>query len=246
MTPEPGRLALVTGASRGIGLATAERLASEGWRVIAADRDRTELDAQVDRWRERSYAIIPEAVDVTDRAAVAALMERHPPLQLVVNNAGISGPVRPVGGIEPDAFLDVLRVNVLGVFIVSQEAVKRMDKGGAIVNITSSAHLVAPNVIHYGMTKGAVVGLTRSMALDYHRRGISVNAVGPGAIDTQMQNTLTDEHRARLAAHLPNGKPLDPEVIAAAICYFASAEGRSAHGQNLIVDAGLVLGIGGW
>lgn len=239
-------LALVTGASRGIGLATAERLASEGWRVIAADRDQAALEAQGERWRTGSLSIIPEVLDVTDRNAVGALLDWHPGVELVVNNAGISGPVGPVGGVERDAFLAVLSVNVAGVFIVAQEAMRRMQPGGAIVNIASCVYLASPNVVHYGMTKGAVIALTRSMALEGFRRGISVNAVGPGAIDTVMQESLSDEQRARLAALLPNGKPLDPDVIAAAVAHFASPEGRLAQGEALIVDAGLMLGVSKW
>jgi len=241
--PRP-RLALVTGAGRGIGRAIAEGLVEDGWHVVAADRDGDALDALA-RSSPGSASLSTEVMDVTDRNAVAAVLDRHGTLDLLVNNAGIAGKRCVVGTISEAEFRDVLRVNMLGIFIASQEAVRRMGKGGAIVNIASASYLVSPNVPHYGMTKGAVVGLTRSMALEFRRHGISVNAVGPGAIDTTMQSALSDEQRAHLVRIYSDG-PMPPDVIAAAVRYLASSEGRRARGQMLIVDEGTSLGIDLW
>ncbi|AMG72857.1 SocA oxidoreductase, short chain dehydrogenase/reductase family [Sphingopyxis granuli] len=216
----------------------------DGWHVVAADRDSDALDALVHS-SPGSAPLSTEVMDVTDRGAVVAALARLGTLDLLVNNAGIAGKRCAVGTISEAEFRDVLRVNMLGIFIASQEAVRRMGKGGAIVNIASASYLVSPNVPHYGMTKGAVVGLTRSMALEFRRHGISVNAVGPGAIDTTMQSALSDEQRAHLARIYSDG-PMPPDVIAAAVRYLASSEGRRARGQMLIVDEGTSLGIDLW
>jgi len=247
-TPEPvasrAPLALVTGAGRGIGRAIAEGLMEDGRHVIATDRDADALD-DLARSSPGSALLSTGVLDVTDRAAVAALLDRYGALDLLVNNAGIPGRRCAIGTISESEFREVLRVNMLGIFIASQEALRRMEKGGAIINIASASYLVSPNVPHYGMTKGAVVGLTRSMAMEFRRRGISVNAIGPGAIDTAMQATLSDEHRARLARAYSDG-PLPPDVIAAAVRHLASVEGRRTRGQILLVDEGTSLGVDLW
>ena len=186
------RRAVVTGAARGIGRAIAERLARDGWQVVATDRDVAPLaSAPAD--------IVAEPLDVTDRPAVAALFDRIGPIDLAVCNAGISGRIAPLGT-TPSGFAEVLRVNLAGVFITAQEAARRMLPGGAIVTIASRSHLSSPNSMHYGMTKGAVVGLTRAMASAWRWRGISVNAVSPGLTDTEILRSLADDHVARMAA----------------------------------------------
>jgi 3-oxoacyl-[acyl-carrier protein] reductase len=238
--------ALVTGAARGIGRAIAEGLVEDGWRVIATDRDAVALAAAEAQWVSAGQAIVAAPLDVTDRPAVAALLDQHAPVQLAVSNAGISGTIGPIGSVAAADVERVLRVNVMGVFIVGQEAARRMRLGGAIVNIASRSHLSSPNSPHYGMTKGAVLGLTRAMAIEYRWRGISVNAVSPGLIDTDILRSLSDEHVAHMASLEPSRAPLPPEVIAAAVRYLASPHGRAMRGQNLLVDDGKSLGIDGW
>ncbi|WP_242445895.1 SDR family NAD(P)-dependent oxidoreductase [Sphingopyxis lindanitolerans] len=237
-------LALVTGAGRGIGHAIAKGLLEDGWHVIATDCDADALDALARSSPDRLPLSI-EVLDVTDRAAVAAVFDRYGSLDLLVNNAGIPGRRCAIGTISEAEFRKVLGVNMFGMFIASQEALRRMDEGAAIINIASASYLVSPNVPHYGMTKGAVISLTRSMAMEFRRRGISVNAVGPGAIDTLMQGTLSAEHRAHLARTYSDG-PMPPDVIAAAVRYLASPHGRRTRGQALLVDEGTGLGIDLW
>jgi 3-oxoacyl-[acyl-carrier protein] reductase len=238
--------ALVTGAARGIGRAIAEGLAEDGWRVIAADRNASVLAASGAQWATEGRDILVEQLDVSDRSAVVALMERHGEFQVAVNNAGISGVIKPIGQMTSEAFEAVLRVNVLGVFIVAQEAAKRMQPGGAIINIASRSYLSSSGSPHYGMSKGGVVGLTRAMAMEYRWRGISVNAVSPGLIDTEILRTLSNEHVARMAALEPSGGAMDPTVIAGAVRFLASPAGQWMRGQNLLVDDGKSMGIDQW
>ncbi|WP_326523560.1 SDR family NAD(P)-dependent oxidoreductase [Sphingomonas sp.] len=234
------RRALVTGAARGIGLAIAERLAEEGWQVVATDRDVTPLAGVV------RAGITPAPLDVTDRPAVAALLDGMDTIDLAVCNAGISGRIGPPGTLPPGAFAEVLRVNLLGVFITAQEAARRMMAGSAIVTVASRSHLSSANAVHYGMSKGAVVALTRAMASAWRWRGISVNAVSPGLTDTDILRSLGDDHVARMASLEPGGAPLDPAVMAGAVAWLASPEGRHVRGQNLLVDDGKSIGMTPW
>ncbi len=233
------RLALVTGAARGIGRAIAARLADDGWRVLATDRDVAPLDTERDNF-------LVEPLDVADRPAVAALLDRHGPPDLTVCNAGISGALHPLGEMPRAAFEAVLRVNLLGCFVVAQESAHRMAPGSAIVMIASRSYLTSANATHYGMTKGGVVGLMRAMASTYRWRGISVNAVSPGLTDTEILRSLPTDHVGRMAALEPGGAPIDPAMMAGAVAHLASPAGRRMRGQNLLVDDGKSIGIMPW
>ena len=225
-------VALVTGAARGIGRAIAERLAADGFRVIAADRD---MPAAAE-------GITPLVLDVTDRAAVqAALAGLDGPVDVLVNNAGVYSD-RPFMDLTEADFAAMLSVNLIGVFIVSQEVLGAMPDGGRIVTIASRAYLGARNMGHYGASKAAVVALTRTMAIEFAHRDIAVNAIAPGLVDTPILDGLTPERRADLARLQPTGRLGDPRDVAAAAAYLASPQTGFITGQVLIVDGGKSLG----
>lgn len=230
--------ALVTGGAQGIGRAVAETLAARGWSVTVADRDEAALAGV----GAAGDGITPEVLDVTDSAAVAALINRLPPLDVVVNCAGIGAELLPLKSISREAFERMLRVNLGGTFILAREAARRMERG-AIITIASRGYLGGAGAAHYVASKAAVVGLTRALAVELRWRGISVNAVAPGMVETRMIEDFTPEMRARLLRLDPDGGPMPPATIAEAVAWFASPEGRRVNGQVLLVDGGKSLGV---
>ncbi len=234
--------ALVTGGARGIGAATAEALERAGWDVVIADRDAAAVAASVAAWAEDHRRIGGVQLDVTDRVAVAATLDRHGPFTLVVNNAAVPADMLPFAEVTAAQFERLMRINVLGCFIVGQEAARRME-GGAIVNIASRGYLGGIGGAHYVASKAAVVGLTRAMAIELRWRGIAVNAVAPGMVDTRMIDNFSPAMRARLTDLEPSGAALDPQVIADTIVFLGSAAGRMMSGQVLLVDGGKALGV---
>lgn len=233
---EPRPRALVTGGARGIGRAAAEALATAGWHVVAADRDEVDTGGADD-----CPAIATAILDICDRDAVRRLVEAEGPFDVLVNNAAITAPMLPFAAITPDAFERAMRVNVHGQFIVAQEVARRME-GGAIVNISSRGYLGGAAAADYVLSKSAVVGMTRSMAVELRWRGISVNAIAPGMIETRMLDGYTPEMREKVRDMDPVGA-MDPAVIAGAVAYFASPAGRFVTGQVLLVDAGKAIGV---
>ena len=230
------RRALVTGGARGIGAAIANTLSAAGWLVIAADID-------ADAVAEAGPAIEGAVLDVTDRSQVAALLDAHGPFDVVVNNAAIAADMLPFAQLTADHFRRALRINVMGSFIVAQEAARRMA-GGAIVNIASRGYLGGIGGAHYVASKAAVVGMTRAMAVELRWRGISVNAVAPGMVETRMIDGFSPAMREKLTEMEPSGGPLDPTVIAGTVAFLASPAGRSMTGQVLLVDGGKTIGVG--
>ena len=240
LTRFTGRVALVTGAASGIGLATAKRLGSEGARVVIADLDR---DAAQKACAETKAAGAPDALastcDVSKSdavaATVAATLQRFGGLHVIVNNAGLMV-FKPLEQQTEDDWMRLLHVDLLGAFFFTREAFLHMQ-GGAIVNV-SSIHAVetTPLVASYAASKAALVSLTRSAALEGKPRGIRVNAVLPGAVDTPMLwNNPNVKSGLETIRRTDVGKPED---IAAAIAYLASDDAHFVQGAMLGVDGG--------
>ena len=238
--PEP-RIAFVTGAAQGIGLATAERLACDGARVVAMDRNAERLTAAVASLTAKGLDVVAAAVDICDRASVVAALDAQPSVDVMVCAAGIYNDARFLDLTE-DAFRNMLDVNVIGTFIPAQEAARRMTAGGRIVTISSRGALGGTRFAHYVASKAAVIGLTRAMAMELRERQIAVNSVAPGFTDTPMTRSAPAEMFAAWEQLEPGGKAASPDLIANAIAFFAAPSTQFITGQTLFVDGGKSLG----
>ena len=237
-----GRTAVITGASSGIGLATAERFLDEGARVVAVSDRREELVEAATGLQGRGELHTAEC-DVGDRVQVADLASRVHELggaDILVNNAGIWNE-RDFLEIEYENWERLLRVNLTGVFLCSQLLVPQMRSkgGGAIVNTASTNGLVAePRLAHYNASKGGVVMLTRSMAVDLSRFRIRVNAVAPGVIRTPLIAHILDAQPAEHFGAIPWGEVGRPEQVAACIAFLASSHSSYVTGEGFVCDGG--------
>ncbi len=234
-------VALVTGGASGMGLATVERLARDGFSVAMVDRDRELAERETLRLQTMGLPVQAHVLDLTDEAAVRSLVDQLSPIQVLVNNAGIFDE-RKFDVVSSADFRRAYEVNLIAVATLSQAASRRMPEGGRIVNIASRAYLGAKNHPHYVASKAALVGYTRASAMELAPRGILVNAIAPGLIDTPILRALTPERLAAQLSLQPTGKAGRPEDIAQAVSFFASAQTDFITGQVLFVDGGKSLG----
>lgn len=234
-------IAIVTGGAGGMGLATVERLAREGYCVVMVDRDETLATREADRLQSAGLDVQCRVLDLTDEAAVRALVQSLPPVRALVNNAGIFDE-RKFMEVSNADFRRAYEVNLIAVATLTQEVAKTMPEGGRIVNIASRAYLGAKNHPHYVASKAAVVGYTRASAMELAHRGILVNAIAPGLIDTPILRALTPERLAAQLALQPTGQAGRPEDIAQAVAFLVSPQTGFITGQVLFVDGGKSLG----
>jgi NAD(P)-dependent dehydrogenase (short-subunit alcohol dehydrogenase family) len=242
------RIALVTGASSGIGRATALRLADEGATVIAAARSTAalgKLSAEAGDGR-----IAPQPLDVRDRTAVRRAVDdvvvRHGRIDVLVNCAGTAR-LDPVLELEDDHWDDALAVNLTGAFVASQAAARHMTAagGGAIVNVASIDAFVADSpATHYCVSKAGMVAMTRSFAHELGHLGIRTNAVAPGLTATPM---TMDETWERIVGvyrdRIPLRRASTPEEQTAVICFLASDDAAYVNGETVTADGGLLTGM---
>lgn len=242
-TPLAGKSALVTGGSRSIGAAIARRLAANGASVAitysASPEKANAVVAQMEAAGGRALAIRTDAGDpAAVRAAVAQAAQAFDGIDILVNNAGIA-----LGGpIDEIAFEDYQRmiaVNVTGVFVATQEAVRSMKPGGRIVHIGSSMTRYAafPGASLYTLTKGAVAGFNRSLVRDLGPRGITVNTVHPGPTDTDM-NPDGGPVSKIVGPGMAIGRYGKPEEVASMVAYLASPEAAFITGADIVADGG--------
>ncbi|MEU9110886.1 SDR family oxidoreductase [Streptomyces sp. NPDC048483] len=252
-----GRTALVTGGSRGIGRAISQRLGRDGARVaVHYGRDETaakETVSAIEAAGGRAFAVRAELGAAGDAEALwAAFDEQADGLDILVNNAGINkaadGTLKPVGKVTEEDFDRLFAVNTKAPFFIAQQGLHRLRDGGRIINVsTGLTHGAAkPELIAYAMTKGAIDVFTSTLAKDLGGRGITVNAVAPGAIDTDMnagwlRGEENSEARAALGAISPLGRVADPTDVGDIVAFLASDDSRWVTGQWIDATGGALL-----
>lgn len=241
MTDTRKRTAFVTGAAQGIGLAIVEALARDGIRTVGIDRNAERLAAAIADLTAHGLDVVAGPADVCDREAIAAILDREERVDIVVTAAGVYWD-RTFADLTEDDFRKMMEVNVIGTFVIAQEAVRRMGEGGRVITISSRGALGGTRFAHYVASKAAVVGLTRAMAMELRDRGITVNSVAPGFTDTPMTRSAPDEMFAAWEKLEPRGRAASPAEIASAVVYLASDQAGFVTGQCLFVDGGKSLG----
>jgi len=244
-----GRVALVTGAQRGMGRADAIALGQQGATVIVTDIDLKACQAVADDIMSASGKAEAFAMDVTKKDQIDsvfdAVIRKFKKLDILVNNAGIFHP-KPALDLTEKDWQQTMDINLKGYFLCAQRAAKEMAKQryGRIINITSIASgqvgVGFAGAAHYSATKGGIIGMTETMALEWGPLGITVNAIGPGAIDTPMVADIKNspELLKGITARVPLGRMGKPEEIAAAVVFLASDEASYVTGATLFVDGG--------
>lgn len=246
MTTLQGQVALVTGASRGIGRAIAAALAARGVKVIGTAT--TEAGAQSIGEALAAHGGRGIALDVNDAAAVEAavdtIVKEHGGLQILVNNAGITRDTLAMR-MKDDDWDAVLDTNLKAVFRTSRAVMRTMMKQryGRIVNITSVVGASGnPGQANYAAAKSGVAGMTRALARELGSRGITVNCIAPGFIATDMTDSLPEAQKTALLAQIPLGRLGSPEEIADAVAFLASPQAGYITGTELHVNGGMYMG----
>jgi NAD(P)-dependent dehydrogenase (short-subunit alcohol dehydrogenase family) len=255
-----GRVAIVTGAGRGIGRAIARKFAAEGAPVVVAARTEKEVmavDAEIRAAGGKAAYIAADVSQATEcERIVKTANDAFGGVQILVNNAGIYGPVRPAEQISQAEWDEVMAINLRGAFLLSALVLPQMYalKSGVILNVTSAAAKAAfPLNSAYAASKAGLMGLTRTLAAEGARKGVRVNAISPGPVpDTKMSEELRNElgrishsdSRAiaeQMARGTLQGRPQTPDEIASAALFLASDHARAITGQTLNVDGGIAF-----
>jgi gluconate 5-dehydrogenase len=240
-----GKVALVTGAGRGIGRAIALGLAEAGADLVLAARSAEQIEGVAAEVRALGRQALVVPTDVSDGGQVEAMVERvrveHGRLDVLVNNAGISPYYRRAERLAEVEWREVLDVNLTGTFLCCRAAAPLLPSGGRVINVVSiGASVGLERLAAYCAAKAGVEALTRVLAIEWAERGVLVNAIGPGFLSTEMTAGLRDNPRLRdgLIAKTPLGRLGEPEEVVGAALYLASAASSYVTGQTIYVDGG--------
>ena len=244
-----GRIAIVTGAGAGIGAACARELARRGATVVVSDINATAAQQVATEITSTGGNATYSMTDVREPEALVALVEKtvhdHGRLDIAVNNAGISAEQLPIAELTPELWRKTLDINIDGVFFSMLAEIPAMiaGGGGSIINMGSILSSIAwPNAAAYTTSKHAVLGMTRSAALDYASVGIRVNAVGPGFVSTDLvRNALSPEVFNELASMHPIGRMGSPDDVAKLVAFLASDDSANITGGYQVTDGGFSI-----
>ncbi len=246
-----GRVALVTGASRGLGLAMATGLSDAGARVVLNARNAASLAEAVAEIEGASGQADAEAFDVTDEAAATAAVERivaaHGRLDILINNAGTVFR-KPTLKMQTADWQRLVDTNLTSLYVLAREAARPMlaQGWGRIINIGSVMSLVArPGIVSYVATKHGVAGLTKALAVEFGGQGVTVNAIGPGYFATELNQALVEDpdFNRMVVERTPTGRWGSPDELAGAAIFLASDAGAYVNGHLLMVDGGMTVNL---
>jgi NAD(P)-dependent dehydrogenase (short-subunit alcohol dehydrogenase family) len=242
-----GKTAIITGASRGIGLAIAHRLVAEGARVCITARKSEPLHEAAGRFPEGSVIAVAGRADDPDhrREVLDTVSRDFGGLDILVNNAGINPVYGPLMELDLDAARKITEVNLFGTLawvqdVYHHEGLDFADRGGAVINLSSvTGQTPSPGIGFYGISKAAIGHLTRTLAVEMGPR-VRVNAVAPAVVKTQFAKALYEGKEAEVAAQYPLGRLGIPDDVAAAVAFLASADSDWITGQVINLDGGLL------
>jgi 2-dehydro-3-deoxy-L-rhamnonate dehydrogenase (NAD+) len=239
------KIAIVTGAARGIGLATTERFTSEGATVIMADIDFDELARAAEALATRQRIVSAVKCDVSNREDVTNMVgmaeERYGRVDVLVNNAGIGGRAAPLEDVTDSDWDIMMAVNLKSAYLCCQAVIRGMKarQYGRIINVASIAGKEGnANMIPYSTSKAGLIGLTKALAKEVATCGVFVNSISPAVIDTPILEQLTPEQVNQLLLRIPLGRAGKPEEVAALIAWLASDEASFTTGQCFDISGG--------
>ncbi|MFN2442485.1 MAG: 3-oxoacyl-[acyl-carrier-protein] reductase [Thermoanaerobaculia bacterium] len=241
-----GKVALVTGASRGIGEAIAVKLADSGATVLCAARSAERVREVAERISAAGGKAAAVELDISSpeaRDKVKALIDEYGQIDILVNNAGVTADDLFIR-MKPEAWDSVIRTNLDSMFHVTQEVVKKMIRirWGRVINITSVVGLSGnPGQTNYAASKAGIVGFTKALALELGSRNVTVNAVAPGFVATAMTDAMTDQAKASMEERIALRRLGTPDDVASAVAFLASEEAGYITGHVLNVSGGLYL-----
>ena len=242
-----GRTALVTGASQGIGVAIARRLAEQGARVVLAARSADKLEALAEEIRAAGGEAVAWALDLSDAEGIVARVKELPEgfadIDILVNNAGVTDDTVLLR-MKLEQWQRVLQTNLTGTFVLTKALVRGMMKRrwGRIVTVSSVVGLMGnAGQANYAASKAGLIGFSKSVARELGSRGITSNVVAPGFIETAMTDELPEDVREQMSSQIALGRFGQPDDIAAAVAFLASEEGGYITGETLNVSGGMYM-----